>query len=226
MRQRLYAFFLLLFPIGVWASPTLSVDDAEITEAHNCQLEAWTEYGRGRNIHWAMPTCNPTGSFELAVAAGYEAYKDAHDTKALAFETKTMLAEDLGDYVNVAISAGVENYRTAGEDEQSWYLNLPVTTFFTDKFTWYKEVGTAYDSEEKHSSFSWGTGFEYVLTDVVGLYGEIHGDSTERPYYQVAAAFWLKPDQIQVGLGFGDKLESDKHARFVSLGIYIADLGF
>lgn len=208
-----------------WASPSLEVDDAEITEAKSCQLEAWAEYGRDRNIHWLMPACNPTGNLEFAVAAGYEAYKEDYDTKAFAFEAKTMLAEELGDYVSIAFSAGFENYRTEGEDEQEWYVNLPVTTFFSERFAWYKDIGAVYEKEEKHTTFTWGTGFEFGLTDRVDLYGEVFGDSNERPYYQVLAALWLKPDQIQVSLGFGDKIEGSKDERFVSLGLHIIDLG-
>src|SRR5699024_498425 len=216
---------LLALSADALASPSLEVDDAEITEAQHCQLEAWAEYGRGRNIHWLMPACNPTGNLELAAAAGYEAYKDDYDTKAFAFEAKTMLVEALGDYVSIALSAGFENYRTEGENEQEWYLNLPVTTFFTERFAWYKDVGTVYNKEERHTSFTWGTGFEYGLTDHVDIYGEVFGDSSERPYYHIMGALWLKPDQIQISLGFGDKIDSDKHERFVSLGLHIVDLG-
>lgn len=227
LKSWFYTLSLGLAALGTqaWASPSLEVDDAEITEAHSCQLEAWGEYGRGRNIHWVMPACNPTGNLELAVAAGYEAYKEDWDTKAFAFEAKTMLAEELGDYVSIALAGSFENYRTGGEDEQEWYLGLPVTTFFSDRFAWYKEVGATYEKEEKHTSFAWGTGFEFGVTDKVDLYAEVFGDSTERPFYQLVAALWLKPDQIQISLGFGDKLESDKYERFVSLGLHIVDLG-
>lgn len=208
------------------ASPSLSVDDAEITEAQKCQLEAWAEYGRGRNIHWLMPACNPTGNLELSIAAGYEAYKEDYDTKAFAFEAKTMLAEELGDYVSVALSAGLENYRTDGENEQEWYLDLPVTTFLTDRFAWYKSIGAVYEKEDKHTTFTWGTGFEYRLTDTFDIYTEVYGDSNERPYYQVMGALWVKPDLVQISLGFGDTLAGDRYERYVSLGLHITDLGF
>lgn len=120
----------------------------------------------------------------------------------------------------MALALAFERGHFRGERENEWHLNLPITTFFaSERLAWHNNLGTLYAEDEKHHAFAWGTGLEYGLTDKVEVYGEVFGDSTERPFYQLSAGYWVVPEQFQLTLGVGDKLEGDKHERWVSFGI-------
>lgn len=218
---------VLLVHQAAHAGRPMEVDDAGIVDYRSCQLEAWSEHRKSSDGYWAMPACNLTGNLELAVGGALEHPDQGANTKALAIEAKTLLAEALGGSTGVALSFAFERQRFEGDDENEWALNLPITTFFAqERLAWHNNIGTVYAQEEKHYVFTWGTGAEYALTERVSLYGEVFGDSTERPFYQVSTGYWVVPEQLQFTLGVGDKLEGNKEERWVSIGVNIVSLPF
>lgn len=210
----------LLVHHAAHAGRPMEVDDAGIVGPGACELEAWSEHRKNSDGYWVMPACNFTGNLELELGGAVEHPDQGANTKTLAVAAKSVLTEGLGGHSDVALSLGLERHRTAGSNENEWELNLPITTFFAEeRFAWHNNIGTTYEQEDKHYAFAWGTGVEYALTEKVAVYAEVFGDSTERPLYQLAAGYWVMPEQFQLTLGVGDKLEGDKEERWVSLGI-------
>lgn len=63
------ALGLLLAAPDAPAGRPLTVDDAGIADFGSCQLESWVETSGGKSSTWAMPACNLTGNWELALGA-------------------------------------------------------------------------------------------------------------------------------------------------------------
>lgn len=61
------ALGLLLAAPDAPAGRPLTVDDAGIADFGNCQLESWVETSGGKSAAWAMPACNFTATWGLAL---------------------------------------------------------------------------------------------------------------------------------------------------------------
>lgn len=225
MQQRIWfvkatvMFGLMVLYTAAEAGRPMEVDDAGIVGPGACELEAWSEHRRHSNSYWAVPACNLTGNLEIGLGGALDDVRGGTG-KAVVLEGKSMLAENLAGHTSVALSLEVERYRLHGDSSNEWAANLPVTTFFADeRLAWHNNIGTAYDEDDKHYAFTWGTGVEFALNEKVTLYGEVFGDSTERPFFQLSSGYWVKPEQFELTLGVGDKLESDRHERWLSVGI-------
>lgn len=217
----------LLFYSAAHAGRPMEVDDAGIADPGTCELETWSEHRKHSNGYWFEPACNVAENLEITLGAALERPNSDSNTKAFAAEAKSMLAEGISGNTDVALSVGVEHSRESGDSDNEWEANLPVTSYFADeRLAWHNNIGAAYEQDDRHYVFTWGTGAEYELTDKFALYGEVFGDSTERPFGQVSVGYWIKPEQFQITLGVGDKLEGDSEERWVSLGINLESAPF
>lgn len=217
-------FFVIFLLLGVnslaRAGNPMNVDDAGIVDKGTCQIEIWSELSRSSDEYWVAPACNLGGNLELSLGAGLQDESGAATGKNLTVQAKTLVVEDLAQHLNIAIAVGYFYNHFDGGNLNEWSINLPVTKGLgSESLLWHNNLGTIYEQEDKHWLFTWGTGLEYELNATFSLYAEIFGESGARPLYQLAAGYWLLPEQVQLTFGFADVFQTGEEQHRITLGL-------
>ena len=193
------ALGLLLAAPDAPAGRPLTVDDAGIAERDNCQLESWVETSGGKSASWAMPACNVTGNWELALGAASLPSDQGHRNAAV-LQAKTVLRplQDNG------WGAGLVLARQAGE-RASTSINLPVSLAWQGQNTLLHANLGAIRPQGARTAATWGLALEQQLDTLTGIglerYGQ-HGDSA------TTSVGWRRaivPGRLQLDASWGRK---------------------
>ena len=49
--------------------------------------------------------------------------------------------------------------------------------------------------------------------------GEVFGEGTQRPLFQLGLRFWAIPDRLQIDSTIGNRVGTDTRERFLSIGL-------
>jgi len=90
MKKALISVLLLLSQQAFAARPFVT-DDARLTTAGSCQVEAWTRVYQHSHELWALPACNPWGNFELTFGGSLAKVDSQNSTFDSAFQAKNLV---------------------------------------------------------------------------------------------------------------------------------------
>ncbi|CEN55829.1 conserved exported protein of unknown function [Candidatus Methylopumilus turicensis] len=221
--KKLLVFLPLLLTQQAFAARPFVTDDARLTTAGSCQLEAWTRVYQHSHELWALPACNPWGNFELtfggssAKADGQRASLDsALQAKTLFRALKTNdwgIGVAFGKISHDGLSPGPNQYgNTYGYVPISWSL-------WDDDIILHANFGILHDKQSKQNNMTWGLGSEIrVKPNLLGI-AEIYGDNRNNPYLQVGFRYSVIPNLFQIDSTYGQQINGDSELKWISFGL-------
>lgn len=211
---------LLFYQQPAQAGRPMVIDDADIVDTGTCQLEIWADRHKDSVEYWAMPACNIAGQWELSLGGAWQDNRHQANGRAFEVQAKMPIFKEVSEHFAIAIAAAYEHQYDNSKSSPTWSLNIPLSLFLgSDKLAWHNNIGTSFEQNERHWQLNWGTGLEYDLTARASAYVEVFSESGERPWFQLAGGYWLKPEQVQLTLGVADKLSANRTSRWFSLGL-------
>lgn len=203
------------------AARPMEIDDAGIVDPEQCQIESWADVRRSQSTYWVMPACNVQGEWEVSAGAAWQRNSGYNNAEIFAIQGKRVIKENLFESTDIALSAEYEHHHQTADRARNWAINLPATTTIESAgWLWHNNLGMVFDSHNNDWQVTWGTGLETEIAENINLYAEVFGETGgERPSFQIAGGYWLKPDALQITLGVGDNLEVNSRSRWLSLGI-------
>lgn len=206
------ALGLLLAAPDAPAGRPLTVDDAGIADFSNCQLESWVETSAGKSAAWAMPACNFTGNWELALGAASLPSDQGH-RKATALQAKTVL-RPLADK---GWGAGLVLARQAGA-QAATSINLPVSLAWQGQNTLLHANLGAIRPQGARTAATWGLALERQLDALTGVslerFGQHGGSATTSVGWRRA----IVADRLQLDASWGRRQGAGRDSVW-SLGL-------
>lgn len=193
------ALGLLLAAPDAPAGRPLTVDDAGIADFGSCQLESWVETSGGRSAGWAMPACNLTGNWELALGAA-SLPQDGARRGATVLQGKTVLRPltDNGWGVGLVLA------RQAGAQAAS-SINLPVSLAWQGQSTLLHANLGAIRPQGAATAATWGLALERQLDALTGVSVERFGQHGDSPTTSVGMRRAIVPGRLQIDGSWGRK---------------------
>lgn len=206
------ALGLLLAAPDARAGRPLTVDDATIADQGACQLESWVETSGGQAAGWAMPACNVTGNWELALgAATLPANGARHGATVLQGKTVLHPLTDDGWGMGLVLA------RQAGAQAAS-SINLPVSLAWQGQGTLLHANLGAIRPHGANTAATWGLALERQLDALTGIGLERYGQHGDSPTTSVAVRRAIVPGRLQLDGSWGRK-SGRPGARTWSLGL-------
>ncbi len=202
------------------AARPMNTDDARIVDAKACQLETWVRKNRDSTEFWALPACNPTGEFELTVGGTRTTDKTQDHSAALQMQLKTLFKplEPNGWGVGLALGTFRNNGPVGGYEP---YLYVPMSWSLRqdDSVVLHTNLGWLRDHQVRKHHLTWGAASEVQVSPRTWLIGEVFGQNTGKPSYQVALRYWIVPNRVQVDTTYGNRFGSGSGDRWFSVGL-------
>ena len=193
------ALGLLLAAPDAPAGRPLTVDDAGIADFGSCQLESWIETSGGKSATWAMPACNLTGNWELALGAA-SLPTDNGRRGATVLQGKTAL-RPLSDN---GWGAGLVLARQAGA-QAATSINLPVSLAWQGQDILLHANLGAIRPQGARTAASWGLALERQLGERTGISLERFGQRGDSPTTSVGVRRAIVPGHLQIDGSWGRK---------------------
>ena len=213
----------LLMSVDAEAARPMITDDARMVDAQSCQVESWFRKTPSGNESWALPACNPTGSFEFTLGGGTLHSKGADQTRDLVIQAKTLLKPLNANGWGIGLSLG--NVVHSGSELKpkalgDVYVNVPMSAaFMDDTIVLHANAGWLRERSEHIDRATWGLAAESRLNDRIYLVTEAFGRTKDKTQYQIGLRFWVIPDRVQVDTTYGDAFSSPGQSRWISIGV-------
>ena len=193
------ALGLLLAAPDARAGRPLTVDDATIADFGSCQLESWVETSGGHAAGWAMPACNVTGNWELALgAATLPADGARHGATVLQGKTVLRPLTDNGWGLGLVLA------RQAGA-QAATSINLPVSLAWQGQDILLHANLGAVRAQGARTAASWGLALERQLGERTGISLERFGQRGDSPTTSVGVRRAIVPGHLQIDGSWGRK---------------------
>jgi hypothetical protein len=224
------ALALAVTALPAMAARPLITDDARIVDPKSCQVESWVQFHPGGSERWAIPACNPTGNWELALG-GSVARNDENklELNNVQMQAKTLLKPLETNGYGVALTLGAVHQPNAEEKKMfgNVFVNLPVSlSFADDRFVLHLNAGASHERQEHRNRMTWGVGSETQLTSNIYLIAETFGQNKGKPSYQTGFRFWIVRDRVQVDTTYGNTFGQGTGNRFFSIGLRLLSPAF
>lgn len=193
------ALGLLLAAPDAPAGRPLTVDDAGIADFGNCQLESWVETSAGKSAAWAMPACNFTGNWELALGAA-SLPTEQRRRSATVLQGKTVL-RPLADN---SWGAGLVLARQAGA-QAATSINLPVSLAWQGQDTLLHANLGAIRPHGARTAATWGLALERQFGEFTGISLERFGQHGDSATTSVGWRRAIVPGRLQLDASWGRK---------------------
>lgn len=205
------------------AARPMMTDDARITDAGACQLEAWKRNNRDSNEFWALPACNPTGNLELTLGGNELPDGSGGRTHDMVVQGKTLFRTlETGGY-GIGLAAGLVRHTAPGPGQgrlSSAYFYVPASkSFLEDKLILHLNLGAQNNRDNGSKPLTWGIGTEINFTPRFALIAETYGDNHTRNFYQAGVRIWIIPNRWQIDSTFGAQAGSLGASRWWTIGI-------
>ncbi len=204
----------MLIPLTCSAGLPMTVDDASITQAKECQFQSWMQHNQDGNQYWLAPACNFTGNYEWSFGVAHISPKEQADTTAFDLQVKTLLPFLSSKHVATAVSLATQ---ATDHDfhKTTTTLNVPVT-FSMPIDSWLVHVNTGMIHQPSQPKrFTWGLGTEYTFPQV-NVAAEVYGNQKDHTDWQFGLRRWLIQDVLQITGSYGQNLNN--HDGFFSVG--------
>lgn len=212
-----------LSTVQAWAARPFVTDDARLTTAHSCQLEAWTRIYPDSREFWVLPACNPTGNLEFTAGTGHARIDGENPTNDYVFQLKTLFRPLKPNDWGLGLAVGTVNHPdiTPGPNLLgNLYAYVPLSISFNDDdLVIHINSGWLRDKDTGSNKVTWGMGAEYRLIPRLLAIAEVFGDDRQSPYVQLGARFAIIPDRIQVDATVGQQFSGPSDERWVSFGL-------
>ncbi len=199
-------------------------DDARLTTAGSCQLEAWTRQYRSSHEFWALPACNPTGNLELTAGAGVASLQGASGwSDDYALQAKTLFRPLETNGWGIGLAVGTIRHPKVNPGPNllgNVYAYVPLSASFADDLLIvHMNAGWLRDKATAKSQGTWGLGTEINLSPKWTLVSESYGNTVDTPYWQAGLRHSVIPGLFQVDATLGRQYGSNRDARWLSFGI-------
>jgi hypothetical protein len=198
-------------------------DDARITDAHACQLEAWQKVSRGSREYWAFPACNPTGNLEITLGVNDLPDGNGGHVNDYVLQGKTLFrALETNSYA-WGLAAGIIGHADPmpGQTRSSAaYFYLPFSASFRDDFViLHANLGAQDNRDRDAKPVTYGVGTEINFTRRFALIAETFGDDRGSPYYQAGIRVWVVPGRFQIDATHGARSGDPGATRWWTIGV-------
>ncbi len=222
MKKLLVCLPFLLAQQAFAARPFVT-DDARLTNAGSCQLEAWTRLYQHSQELWALPACNPWGNFELTFGGSLAKVDGQSATLDSAIQAKTLFkALKTNDWgIGMALGKISHNDLNPGPSQYgNTYGYIPVSwSLLDDDVIMHANIGLLHDKQSKQNNMTWGLGSEIKLkSNMLGV-AELYGDNTSNPYLQVGFRYSVIPNLFQIDSTYGQQINGDSELKWISFGL-------
>ncbi len=199
-------------------------DDARLTTAGSCQLEAWTRQYRSNQEYWALPACNPTGNLEFTVGGGAASLPGSVSwTDDYVFQVKTLINALEPNGWGAGIAVGTIRHPQINPGPNllgNRYAYIPVSVSFADDLVvMHANVGWLRDKASGRNQTTWGLGSELNVDRHWTVVAESFGNSVDRPYWQAGFRYSVVPGLFQVDTTMGRQYGGNHDTRWLSFGI-------
>ena len=195
------ALGLLLAAPDAPAGRPLTVDDASIAAPGNCQLESWHDSGNGVSSSWAMPACNFTGNWEVALGAASIAEAGTRRTAGI-LQGKTILRPLADD----GWGLGLVLARQQGAQASS-SINVPLSLAWQGQDTLlHANLGATHTHHAGRTQGSWGLALEHQLDSATGWSVERYGQHGAGGATQLGLRHSVLPNRLQLDASWGRRL--------------------
>lgn len=207
-----------------FAGRPMTVDDAAIVAAGQCQLETYAQRGRHAAEYWATPACNVGGEWELALGAAWADDTSGPRSQVSHFgrvQAKTVFKPMEADGWGVGLVLA-DQFRAgrAGSGEIS--ANVPVSfSLDDDALLVHVNAGVLRTQAAPRLNATWGTGAEFKLDGRTSLTAEAFGRQRDASRYQFGFARALIPDHLQIDGTWSSRLRRGVSEQVVTLGLVL-----
>lgn len=156
-------------------SQQMSIDDAAITNHRSFQFEGW----HSRESTWLVPAISPLKFLEISAGLGFLNYEVGKE-KSLLLQAK-FLRGDLDIHGSaIALSMGV--IRTPGQNNQTWYLNVPYSRQFLKNSLLHLNLGvSASKTTSWEHNINYGVRADFFLLNGFLLLSEVYTTDFNTP---------------------------------------------
>ena len=217
-------FFLLLFiSLQAFAARPFVTDDARLTNAESCQVEAWTRVYQHSHELWALPACNPWGSFELTFGGSLAKADGQSATLDSAIQVKTLFRELKTNDWGIGLAVGKISHSDLNPGPSQYgntYGYIPASLSLSDDaIILHANLGLLHDKQSKQNNMTWGLGSEIkIKPNLLGI-AEVYGDNRSNPYLQVGFRYSVIPNLFQIDSTYGQQINGDSELKWISLGL-------
>ena len=209
-------FFLLMISNGVIYGQQLVVDEAETSEYRGFQLEAWL----GTEESWILPVFSPVGRLELVAGAVI-----TDDETHAVTEAKYMFRAPANNRAGFGLVAG-----TLIAPFGEFYSYIPVTfPLLDERAVLHGNLGYMLERhDEQHGDhthtrddhlLTWGVRADIAAFGPVSLLGELFGENSDRPDFQVGFRLELLPDLLEMDFTYGNSFSRQSSGLGFIVGV-------
>jgi hypothetical protein len=209
---------LALSPLAHAARPMVT-DDARIVDDKSCQLETWLKANRGSDEYWALPSCNFSGNFELAVGSAVTRQNGSGETSDLLVQGKTLFRTlEPNGWAWGLVGGAASHPDVSRKMLGDVYAYVPATfSFRDDRVLLHTNLGWIKDRLGNRHAMTWGVGSEIEMTPHTWLIAESYGENQGRPFYQLGLRHWLVYNRVQIDATYGNR--SNGGENWFSIGL-------
>ena len=223
---RLLFGLISLLSSSAQAARPMVIDDARVVDAKSCQLESWLKATENRQEFWALPACNFTENTEVTLGGAKLKDGDQQDQNNV-FQIKHLLKAMQHGHSGYAWSLGNVHYRLdkqaqSGDDVYATLISSH--PYYSDHLILHTNLGLLRADQNNQYRTTWGLGAEYQLKTDLWMMGEIYGQRTSVPSYQVGLRYWLIDQRFQLDTTFGST--TDHAESWISLGVRLLSVPF
>ena len=211
----------VLFTNLVWAGRPFFTDDAGLTNSGDCQLETWVQVNGNNDLDlWAVPACNPSGNFEIALGLDQLHSSNDRPIQQYVLQGKTLFRGLETNNWGLGFAFGIT--RTAKEATGSEYAYVPLSLSLADgNLIVHANLGWLRNHPENSKQTTWGIGAEYAITQRASVFSEIFGNDIFKPTQHSGLSFSVIPNRLHINLTVGHNKALEKDAYFYSFGINV-----
>lgn len=222
MQKALYFFLLLISQQAIGARPFVT-DDARLTNAGSCQVEAWTRVYQHSHELWALPACNPWGNLELTFGGSSAKVDGQSNMLDSAFQAKTLFRELKANDWGIGMALGIISHSDLKPGPNQFgntYGYIPASlSLWDDKIVLHSNIGLLHHKESKRNNMTWGLGSEIkVKSNLLGI-AEVYGDNKSNPYLQIGFRYSVIPNLFQIDTTYGQQISGDSELKWISFGL-------
>jgi len=197
------------------AARPMSTDDANVVDAHACQLETWLKFNHGSTEYWAIPGCNFGYDIEWSLG-GQVQWNDPEVPQARGYSRvfqvkKRWKPVGVGEWgISTTLGRGHNQWTDGTADlHHDRYVNVPMTYLFANGALLHVNVGAMQHLDLRQTHRTWGLGAEYPVNGRTYVIAETYAERTQGSRYQVGLRVWLKPQRLQLDTTYGNRRSWD-----------------
>jgi len=160
-------------------SQQMSIDDAAIANHRSFQFEGW----HSRENTWLVPAISPLSFLEISAGMGLMGLQPGGD-KIWLLQAKFLRGDLDMQGRAIALSLGVN--RTNGQDNQTWYLNVPYSRQFLKNSLLHLNLGvSASKTTSWEHNINYGVRADLFLLNGILLLSEVYTTDFNTPEMRV-----------------------------------------